>query len=93
MGGALLIVGVGLGIASMAFVFLFMLLRKTEVTRERLEGILGDEMVTRLKKVSTNREIEEIVRNLSWRQKSQLKTLLESQDIRDAVWAIRRYIR
>jgi (p)ppGpp synthase/HD superfamily hydrolase len=93
MGGALLVMGVGLGIASMAFILLFMLLRETEVTRERLERVLGAEVVAQLERASTNREIEEIIRKLSWRQKSRLKTLLESQDIRDAVWAIRKYLR
>jgi hypothetical protein len=92
MEGALMVMGVGLGIASMAFILVFMLLRNVEVTRERLEKILGEEAVERLKGAKTDEELAQIIRSLPRRTRTKLKTLLESQDIRDAIKAIKTHI-
>jgi hypothetical protein len=92
MDGATLIVGVGLGISSMAFILLFMLLRSVEVDRKKLEKIFGEEITAKLERAKDEKEIEEIIRALPRRKKSKLKTLLESQDIREAIKAVKEHI-
>ncbi|MRJ06390.1 MAG: 4-hydroxy-3-methylbut-2-en-1-yl diphosphate synthase [Epsilonproteobacteria bacterium] len=92
MDGALMVMGVGLGITSMAFILIFMLLRNVEVNRERLEKIFGKEITRQLEEAKDDKEIEAIIRALPRRKKTKLKTLLESQDIRDAIEAVKNYI-
>jgi predicted CopG family antitoxin len=92
MGAATLIYIVAISIFSMAFVFVFMLLRNVEVTEERLTKILGKDAVEKLKAAKNDDEIKEVIRSLHKRRKTKLKTLLESQDIRDAVAAIKKHI-
>ncbi len=83
---------VALTIASMAFIFLFMILRKVEVNEEKIRKILGDEIIDKLKSVSSDEEIKEILRTMPKRKRNRLKTLLESQDVRVAVDAIKKHI-
>ena len=54
--------------------------------------ILGEEAVDKIKKAKDDEEIKAIIRSLKRRRKTKLKTLLESQDIRDAVKAIKKHI-
>jgi ribosomal protein L4 len=90
--GAWMIYLVGLSIASMAFVFVFMLLKETKVTKEKLEKILGKDAVEAIKKAKDDEEIKKIIRSLPRLKKIKLKTLLESQDIRDVLKAIHTHI-
>jgi L-lactate utilization protein LutB len=69
-----------------------MLIKNTEVTEEKLVKILGEEAVDKIKKAKDDEEIKAIIRSLKRRRKTKLKTLLESQDIRDAVKAIKKHI-
>jgi len=92
MSAANLIMIVGLSIVSMAFIFIFMLLRPNEVTKEKLEKILGKEAIEAIKNAKDEEEIKKIIRSLSKRRKLKLKTLLESQDIRDVLKAIDKFI-
>ena len=71
---------------------MFMLIKNTEVTEEKLVKILGEEAVDKIKKAKDDEEIKAIIRSLKRRRKTKLKTLLESQDIRDAVKAIKKHI-
>jgi len=89
---ATLIYIVAISIFSLAFIFMFMLIKNTEVTEEKLVKILGEEAVDKIKKAKDDEEIKAIIRSLKRRRKTKLKTLLESQDIRDAVKAIKKHI-
>ena len=93
MSAANMIVIIGLGISSMAFIFLASLLRENEVTEEKLRNVLGEKACNELCMAKDEEEIRAIIRNLKKTQKLKLKTLTESQDIRDAVKAIREHIR
>ncbi len=92
MSGATMIVIIGLSISSMAFILLFSLLKETKVTEEKLRKILGEKACNELCNAKNEEEIKEIIRGLKKSQKWKLKTLLESQDIRDAIKAIRIHI-
>jgi len=93
MVGALMVMGIGLGIASLSFILLLMLLKEEKVNREKLEKILGNRIVEQLKQAKSEEEIATIIRSLPTLKKSRLKTLLESQDIRDAIRAIKTHLR
>jgi len=80
-------------IASMAVIFLFSVLKENEVTPEKLLAIVGEENITKIKEAKNDKEIETIIKSLTKKQKSKLKILLESQDIRDAVNAFKVYFR
>ena len=92
MGGAGMIVGVGVMIFSLAFIFLFILLIPTKVTKEKLIKIIGQENIEKIKNAKDEEEIKAIIRALPKRRKSKLKTLLESQDIRDVLKALNEHI-
>jgi vacuolar-type H+-ATPase subunit C/Vma6 len=92
MGDAGLIVIVMTIIPSMAFVFLITILKTQKVTKEKLEKIFGDENILKIKNAKTEEEIKEVIRNLHKSQKKKLKTLLESQDIRDVIKALEEHI-
>ncbi|NPA12007.1 MAG: 4-hydroxy-3-methylbut-2-en-1-yl diphosphate synthase [Epsilonproteobacteria bacterium] len=92
MSATTLIYVVGLSIASMAFIFLFMLLRPNEVTKEKLQSILGEDALEKIKNAKSDDELKQIIRSLSKRRKLKLKTLMESQDIRDVINAIKQHI-
>jgi len=91
MNSAGLIMVVGLGIASMAFVFMFLILREVEVNEERIAKILGEDL-EKIKKAKDDEELKEIIRSLPKNKRTKLKTLFESQDIRVAVNEIKKHI-
>ncbi|WP_457560811.1 4-hydroxy-3-methylbut-2-en-1-yl diphosphate synthase [Caminibacter sp.] len=92
MSASTLIYIVGLSIVSMAFIFIFLLLKPNKVTREKLVKILGDDVVEKLKAAKDDDERKAIIRSLSRLKRSKLKTLMESQDIRDLLKAIHEHI-
>jgi len=92
MGYTTVIFAVGIMIFSLAFIFMVMLLIPTKVTKEKLEKIFGNEIVEKIKNAKDEDEIKAIIRSLPKRKKIKLKTLLESQDIRDVLKAINEHI-
>jgi hypothetical protein len=92
MSATTLIYIVGLSIVSMAFIFIFLVMRETKVTKEKLVKILGEDVVEKLKAAKDDNERKAIIRSLSRLKRSKLKTLMESQDIRDLLKAIHEHI-
>ena len=92
MGGTGLIVGVGVLIFSLAFIFLFIILIPSKITKEKLIKIIGEENIEKIKQAKDDEEIKKIIRNLPKKSKNRLKTLLESQDIRDVLKALHEHI-
>ena len=89
----MMIFGVGAMIFSLAFIFMAIIMIPNKVTKEKLEKILGQKAIEEIKKVQDEEEkIVEIIRSLSKKQKGKLKTLLESQDVRDVIEAIKEHI-
>jgi len=86
-----LIVIVMMTIPSMAFLFLFTVLRTHKVSEEKLRKIFKDD-IDKILKAKDDEELKQIIRGLSKKQKKQLKVLLESQDIRDVLKAIKVHI-
>jgi predicted CopG family antitoxin len=80
-------------IVSLSVIFLISILKPSKVTKEKLEKILGDEAVEKLKNAKDENEMKQIIRALPKKRRTKLKVLLESQDIRDAIKAINEYIR
>jgi len=91
MSATTMIMIVGLSIASMAFIFIFMLLRNIEITEERILKILG-EHAEEIKKAQDDEELKKLIRALPKKKRFKLKTLFESQDIRDAVYHIKKHV-
>ncbi len=88
-----LIFGIGIMIFSLAFIFMAIILIPNKVTKEKLEKILGQKAIEEIKKVENDeKKIAQIIRSLSKSQKNKLKTLLESQDVRDVVKALKEHI-
>ena len=92
MGGTGLIVGVGVLIFSLAFIFLFIILIPSKVTKEKLIKIIGEDNIEKIKQAKDDEEIKEIIRKKKKKSKNRLKTLLESQDIRDVLKALHEHI-
>ena len=92
MGGAGLVVAVGIGIFSLAFIFMFLLLLPNKVTAEKLIKIIGKDNIEKIKQAKDDEEIKAIIRSLPKRRKNRLKTLMESQDIRDVLKALHEHI-
>jgi len=92
MGNTGLIIGVGVMIFSLAFIFIAILLIPNKVTKEKLIKIIGEENIEKIKQAENEDEIKEIIRNLHKKRKNKLKTLLESQDIRDVLKALEEHI-
>jgi len=92
MGYTTVIFAVGIMIFSLAFIFIVLLLIPTKVTKEKLEKIFGKEVVEKIKNAKDEEEIKAIIRSLPKKKKIKLKTLLESQDIRDVLKAINEHI-
>jgi len=92
MGYTTVIFAVGIMIFSLAFIFIVLLLIPTKVTKEKLEKIFGKEVVEKIKNAKDEEEIKAIIRSLPKKKKNKLKTLLESQDIRDVIKAINEHI-
>jgi hypothetical protein len=93
MSASFLLYAVALLIASLAFVFMFLILKPSKVTKEKLEKILGEEVVEKLKKAKDEEEMKQIIRSMPKGKRTKLKVLLESQDIRDAIKAINEHLR
>jgi len=86
MGGTGMLFVVSFSIFSLAIIFMIMLLMPNKVTKEKLEKILGKEIVEKLKDVQDDEEkMKEIIRSLKTSKKIKLKTLFESQDVRDVI--------
>jgi len=88
-----LIFAIGAMIVSLNFIFMFFVFMPTKITKEKLEKILGQKAIEEIKKVQNDeKKIAEIIRSLSKKQKNKLKTLLESQDVRDVIKALKEHI-
>jgi len=86
MDGAGIFFIVAFSIFSLAIIFMIMLVIPNKVTKEKLEKILGKEIVEKLKEVQDDEEkMKEIIRSLKTSKKVKLKTLFESQDVRDVI--------
>jgi len=86
MSGTGMLFVVSFSIFSLAIIFMIMLLMPNKVTKEKLEKILGKEVIEKLKEVQHDEEkMKEIIRSLKASKKIKLKTLFESQDIRDVI--------
>jgi len=92
MGGSGLIIGVGVMIFSLAFIFIAILLIPNKVTKEKLIKIIGEKNIEKIKQATNEDEIKEIIRSLPKKRRNKLKTLLESQDIRDVLKALNEHI-
>ena len=92
MGYTTIIFLVGVGIFSLAFIFVVLLLLPNKVTKEKLEKVLGKDVIEKIKSAKDEEEIKAIIRALPKRKKWKLKTLLESQDIRDVLKALNEHI-
>jgi uncharacterized membrane protein len=84
---------VALSIVLLSVIFLLTILKPSEVTKEKLEKILGDEAINKLKNAKDENEMKQIIRALPKNVRTKLKVLLESQDIRDAIKAINEHIK
>ena len=80
-----------IGSASMSILFLFSVTKEIKVTPDKIIKIFGEEIIEKIKGADED-EIKEIVRNLPKKQKVKLKSLLESQDIRDVLSALNEHI-
>ena len=89
----LMIMVITLGSASMSIVFLFSVLKESKPDAQKLTKILGEENIQKIKEAKNDEEIKELIKKFTKKQKSKLKTLLESQDIRIALNAFKTHIR
>jgi len=79
-------------IFSLNFIFLIFLLLPSKVTKEKLIKIIGEDNIEKIKQAKDDKEIVEIIRALPKKRKVKLKTLMESQDVRDVLKALREHI-
>jgi len=91
MSATTMITVVAMSIASMAFIFMFMLLRKNEITAEKIEKILGDDIES-IKSAKNDEELKHAIRALPKKTRTKLKTLFESQDLQVAIKEIKEHI-
>ncbi|GAB6073726.1 4-hydroxy-3-methylbut-2-en-1-yl diphosphate synthase [Nautilia lithotrophica] len=91
MSAEMMIYIIGASIFSMAFIFMFMLLRKIEITEERILKILG-EHAEEIKQAKDDEELKKLIRALPKKKRTKLKTLFESQDLQDAIKHIKKHI-
>ncbi|QCT94974.1 4-hydroxy-3-methylbut-2-en-1-yl diphosphate synthase [Caminibacter mediatlanticus TB-2] len=92
MSAATLIYIVGFSIVSLAFIFMFMILKPQKITKEKLVKVIGQEAIEKIKNAKDDNEIKEIIRSLPKKRKAKLKVLMESQDIRDVLKALHEHI-
>ena len=92
MNAPMLIYGVGIMIFSLAFIFMFLILMPNKITKEKLIKIIGEEEIEKIKQAKNEEEIKSIIRALPKKKRSKLKTLMESQDIRDVLKALNEHI-
>ncbi len=85
MDATTLIYIVGISIFSMAFIFMFLILKPVKVTPEKLTKVLGKENVEKIKNAKDVEDIKSVIMSLKKGKKIKLKTLAESQNLVDAV--------
>ncbi|WP_456488552.1 hypothetical protein [Caminibacter pacificus] len=85
MSATTLIYIVGISIFSMAFIFMFLILKPTRVTKEKLIKVLGKEAAERIKQAKDIEDIKKVIMSLKKSRKIKLKTLAESQNLVDAL--------
>ena len=89
-----MIMVITLSSASMSIVFLLSVLKDNKPDAKKLTKILGENNIQKIKSAKNDEEIKNIIRkDLTKKQKTKLKTLVESQDIRDALNALKVHIR
>jgi len=93
MSAEIMIMIITLSSASMSIIFLISVLGESKPDAKKLTKILGQEKIKEVKNAKNDEEIKEIIKSLNKTQKRKLKTLLESQDIRDALNALKIHIR
>jgi len=93
MSAEYMIMIITLGSASMSIVFLLSILKENKPDANKLTKILGEENIEKVKQAKDDDEIKDIILKLSKKQKRKLKVLMESQDIRDAINALKEHIR
>ncbi|WP_456479905.1 4-hydroxy-3-methylbut-2-en-1-yl diphosphate synthase [Nautilia sp.] len=91
MSAEMMIYIIGASIFSMAFIFIFMLLRKIEITEEKILKILG-EHADEIKNAKNDEELKKLIRALPKKKRTKLKTLFESQDLQDAIKHIKKHV-
>jgi len=82
---------IGASIFSIAFIFMFMLLRNVEVNEERILKILGED-AEKIKQAKNDEELKQLIRALPKKTKTKLKTLFESQDLQVAIREIKKHV-
>jgi uncharacterized membrane protein YhiD involved in acid resistance len=93
MNAPALIYAVALTIVSLAVIFMILVIKPNKVTKEKLEKILKKEVIEKLKNAENEKEMKEIIRNLDNKTKMKLKTLFESQDIRDVINGVKEHFK
>jgi len=93
MSAEIMIMIITLSSASMSIIFLFSVLKESKPDKEKLTKIFGEELIEKVKNAKDDEEIKNIIKSLNKKQKVKLKTLLESQDIRIALNALKEHIR
>ena len=91
MSAEMMIYVVAISIFSLAFIFIGMLIFPNKVTKEKIEKILGDDLED-IKNAKDDEELKHLIRNLSKRKRTKLKTLFESQDLQVAIKEIKKHI-
>jgi len=91
MSAEMMIYIIGASIFSIAFIFMIMLLRKVEITEEKILKILG-EHAEEIKQAKNDEELKKLIRALPKKKRTKLKTLFESQDLQDAIKHIKKHI-
>ena len=92
MSASMLIYGVGIMIFSLAFIFMILILIPSKITKEKLIKIIGEDEIEKIKNAKDEEEIKAIIRALPKKKRNKLKTLMESQDIRDVLKALNEHI-
>jgi len=85
MDATTLIYIVGISIFSLAFIFMFLILKPTNVTPQKLIKVLGKENVEKIKNAKDVEDIKSVIMSLKRTKKIKLKTLAESQNLVDAI--------
>jgi len=91
MSAEMMIYIISASIFSIAFIFIIILLRKVEITEERILKILGED-AEKIKEAKNDEELKKLIRALPKKKRTKLKTFFESQDLYDAVKHIKKHI-